>query len=156
MRIPAIAISVIAGFASVGAVLALSGCASDSGNEAASASASPSPSVAPTFAPAGSASDNTAYFRYVVDQAIARAGLNASTEGVAKDLAAGGFAAAGIQYSDNSTAAGMTPDSVTVAALWQGECLIAQYGPSINGLTVSVQPELASGGCLLGRSINHL
>jgi hypothetical protein len=137
------------------ALAGLAGCTAG-GSTSVTSSPAPTPTVAPTFVPAGTADDNLEYFRWIVTEAISREGENASTEALAKKLAASGFAAEGIQFSDNSTAIGLKPDSVTVAALVADKCLIAQYGPSIGGLTVSVQPVLASGGCLLGRSLNHL
>lgn len=123
---------------------------------AAGSSSSTTPQVTPTFSASGTANDNIAYFRFLVNDAISREGLNASTQSLAQKLAAAGFDAAGIQYTDNSTAAGMTPDSVSVASLFKGQCLIAQYGPSLKDLSVALLPPLKSGGCLLGRSINNL
>jgi hypothetical protein len=67
-----------------------------------------------------------------------------------------GGPAATTSAAPTPTAIGLKPDSVMVAAQLKNQCLIAHCSPSIGGLTVSVQPALASGGCLLGRSINHL
>lgn len=130
------------------------GSAGESGS--AKPAQSSTPLARPTFAPAGSAQDNIAFFRSLVESSVSVDGLNASTESVAQKLAAAGFEASGIQFTDNATALGLTPDSVTVAALFKGQCLIAQYGPSLSGLSVTTAPELKSGGCLLGRSINKL
>jgi len=116
----------------------------------------PTPTAIPTMNPAGDAATNEDYFRYVVTTALAKDGFVTPTKDVANALAAGGFARSGIQFGDSSTAIGMKPDSVMVAALVQHECLIAQYGPSIKELAVSVAPVLTSGGCLIGRTINHL
>ena len=143
---------------SAGAVIGLAGCSAPatSPSGAASQSSAPKPSVKPTFSPVGTANDNVAFFRSIFEAAITKEGLNASTENAAKAVAAAGFDPAGIQYSDNATAVGMKPDSVTVAAVFKDKCLIAQYGPGVGGLDISVQPVLVSGGCLLGRSLNHL
>ncbi len=153
MRSPLVFLVAVSACAAVG----LSACASGGpANPAETPTHSVSPRVAPTFSPNGTANDNIAYFRSIVEAAIESQGLNASTEKLARSLSTNGFAAAGIEYSDNATAVGMKADSVTVAAEFKGQCLIAQYGPSIKGLAVTLAPALASGGCLLGRSINHL
>lgn len=154
-----VALSLSAVVLSAGLLTSLVGCSaggSSSPTGSARASESAIPTVKPTFGAQGSASDNIAFFRSIVDAAVAKEGLNANTEALAKKLAVAGFDAKGIQFSDNSTAAGMTPDSVTVSAQFKDQCLIAQYGPSIKGVTVSVLPVLKSGGCLIGRSLNHL
>lgn len=154
-----VALSLSAVVLSAGLLMSLVGCSaggSASPTGSARASESATPTVKPTFAAQGSASDNIAFFRSIVDAAVAKEGLNANTEALAKKLAASGFDAKGIQYSDNATAAGMAPDSVTVSAQFKDQCLIAQYGASITGVTVSVLPVLKSGGCLIGRSLNHL
>jgi hypothetical protein len=145
----------VATVAGLSVAFLLAGCSS-SGGPAATKSAAPTPTAMPTFVAGGSADQNTDFFRYLVSDAIAHEGDNASTQALAQKLAASGFDAKGIEFSDNATAIGLKPDSVTVAATLKDQCLIAQFGPSIGGLTVSVQPVLASGGCLLGRSINHL
>lgn len=150
--------AVVAVLLSAGAVIALGGCSTSAAtsNNSSRSSSVPKPSIKPTFSPAGTAEDNIAYFRSLFDEAIAKEGLNASTEKLAKAVAGAGFDPAGIQYSDNATAVGMKPDSVTVAVTFKGKCLIAQFGSGVGGLDISVQPVLASGGCLLGRSLNHL
>ena len=139
-------------------VSGLSACAAGSVDDVPTASSSPvvTPSVAPTFSPQGTANDNIAFFRSVVESATKAHGLTVSTQQLAQTLVAKGFAAKGIEFTDNATAVGMKPDSVTIAAEFKGQCLIAQYGPSIKGLAITLAPVLASGGCLLGRSINHL
>jgi hypothetical protein len=154
-----VALTVSVGLISAGLLSGLVACTPSNAPHAstdASPTSSATPKVKPTFAAKGTANDNIAYFRFLVEEAISKEGLNANTKSLAQKLAASGFDAAGIQYSDNSTAAGMTPDSVSVATLMNGQCLIAQFGPSIKGITVMLLPVLKSGGCLLGRSLNHL
>ena len=138
------------------ALTLLAGCTPSSGDGTANQSPSAAPSVTPTFSPNGTASDNIAMFRFVISRALHQAGWEAKTSAVAQQLVAAGFAKKGIQFTPNSTAIGLKPDSVTVSAVVGKECLIAQYGPSIKDLAVSVAPVLSSGGCLLGRSIEHL
>ena len=39
-----------------------------------------------------------------------------------------------------------------VAVLFQGECLIGQYGPASGGYHSAVRPALGTGGCLVGQT----
>ena len=46
------------------------------------------------------------------------------------------------------------PDAATapVAVLFQGRCLIGQYGPASGGYHSAVRPALGTGGCLVGQT----
>ena len=140
------------------AAVGLVACSSGQVNPAASStsSASSTPEPEPTFVASGTANDNVAFVRALVLRATKKAGLNASSLAIAQQLARDGFDPKGIQFTDNSTAAGLKPDSVVVAAEMKGQCLITQYGAGIGGVQIDVAPVLKSGGCLLGRSIQHL
>lgn len=127
-----------------------------SGSSSTAGASTPNPTFTPRFDASGDAQKNQAYFEYVVSGVIAKSGITTDTMAMAKALVAAGFAKSGIEFGDSFTAIGMKPDSVMVAAKQGTGCLIAQYGHSINGLAVSVQPALSTGGCLIGRSINHL
>lgn len=113
------------------------------------------PTVAPTVAPQAGASANAKAFKYFVEQGVAQQGLHADTKWMLEQLFAAGFPSEGAQYSDPSTAAGMKADSTTVSIEMAGQCLIAQYGEASGSVVTSLQPRLASGGCLLGRNINN-
>ena len=139
----------------VGALVAVSGCATGV-TPVAPTTAISTPEPAPTFSPEGTASDNIAFVRALVLRAVKKGGLNTSSLAIAQQLAHDGFDPAGIEYTTNTTAAGLKPDSVVVAAQMKGQCLIAQYGAGIGGVQVDIAPVLKSGGCLLGRSIEHL
>jgi hypothetical protein len=140
------------------AAAGLAACSYGKANPSASSTSSVTskPEPKPTFVASGTASDNIAFVRALVIRAIKKAGLNVSSLAVARQLAHDGFDPKGIQYTSNSTAAGLKPDSVVVAAQIKGQCLIAQYGAGIGGVQIDVAPVLKSGGCLLGRSIQHL
>lgn len=140
--------------AAVGLVACSTGTANPTVSGSTSAGNTPEP--VPTFAASGTASDNIAFVRALVLRATKKGGLNTSSFAIAQQLARDGFDPKGIQYTDNSTAAGLKPDSVIVAAEIKGQCLIAQYGAGIGGVQIDVAPVLKSGGCLLGRSIQHL
>jgi hypothetical protein len=137
-------------------VAGLVGCTSGAAAPATTGSASTVPEPVATFQATGSAGDNIAFVRALVLRATKKGGLNTSSVAIARQLAADGFDRTGIQYTTNSTAAGLKPDSVVVAAQFKGECIIAQYGAGIGGVQIALAPVLKSGGCLLGRSIEHL
>lgn len=118
----------------------------------------PTPSLSaftlPAFDATRGAEGNQGLFTSVIDNAVAQDGIRVPTQTVLAKLEAAGFPTKGMQYSDDYTAVGMKPDSVTVAVEMGKQCLIAQYGHSIGGVSVSRLPALASGDCLLGANIN--
>jgi hypothetical protein len=91
----------------------------------------------------------------VLEQGLVAEGISANPAGTAERLRAVGFDPAGIAWTDTSTAIGLLSDTVFVSAQVGAECLIGQYGVSIQTIAVSVVPALASGGCLVGTGINH-
>lgn len=125
----------------------------------ASPSATSSPgttnSSQPKFVPDGTAGDNLEYFKWVVESIVA----NDSTQdsgNVASGIANSGFDPQTIQFTPSITTASLQADSVFVSVLFAGECLIAQYGPVINGVNVVKLKPLNSGGCLIGTEIKSL
>lgn len=150
----------------LGAVLILSGCqgvAEPSSRPSTSAAYTGAPRPVETvkpappavFVPDGSATQNLPFFVSIVQQAIA-ANPAVSSYDVAALEAQSGFDGASIQYTYSRTAAGLASDSSTVAVLFAGECIIAQYGPVISGVHGVVLPALAQGGCLIGSQVQRL
>jgi hypothetical protein len=156
------------------AALLLAGCAngatsggsgSSGTGSASNASGASAPEVHPTpsgpqpnFVPAvdtASAQANQRLFVMVLEQGLVAEGISANPAGTAERLRAVGFDPAGIAWTDTSTAIGLLSDTVFVSAQVGAECLIGQYGVSIQTIAVSVVPALASGGCLVGTGINH-
>jgi hypothetical protein len=114
----------------------------------------PSNAPAPVFVPAGTASANLPYFTDVIERTVV-ADPTVLSHQVAKSLVAAGFTQ-GVEYTYSTTAVGLTSDSVSIAALFGGECLIAQYGPAVPTLHTLVMPALAQGGCLIGSQVQRL
>ena len=112
----------------------------------------------PNFLPAvdvASAAVNQRLFVIVLEQGLVAEGISADPAGTAERLRAVGFDSAGISWTDPSTAIGLLSDTVFVSAQVGAECLIGQYGVSIQTIAVTVAPALPSGGCLVGAGINH-
>ena len=112
----------------------------------------------PNFLPAldpAAAAPNQRLFVIVLEQGLVAEGISANPAGTAERLRAAGFDPAGISWTDTSTAIGLLSDTVFVSAQVGAECLIGQYGVSIQTMAVTVAPALASGGCLVGAGINH-
>ena len=114
--------------------------------------ATPTPTKDPEFIPGGSAEKNLPYFSWVVTQAIAGDPATDSSL-VAQRVSESGFSGNLIQYTFSRTAIGLASDSSDVAVEYDGQCLIAQYGKVFPEPQFAILPVLASGGCLLGRSV---
>ena len=155
----------------IGASLFLSGCqmgpqpsptavpASPTATSSTTASARPTPvptaTPAPVLIPAGSATQNLPYFNYVIQQAIAK-DPQLNSHDVAIIVSQSGFAANTVQFTFSRTAVGLVADSVDIAVLWAGQCLIGQYGPAVPDYHGIVLPALAQGGCLIGSQVQPL
>lgn len=151
----------------LGAALLLSGCQattqptepstpsdlSSAGNSRPSPSSRPAPPA--VFVPEGSALQNLPFFVSIVEQAVA-ANPTVDSYDVAVLESQNGFDAGAIQFTFSRTAVGLASDSSTVAVLFAGECIIAQYGPVITGVHGVVLPALAQGGCLVGAQVQGL
>lgn len=135
----------------------LTGCASEVEQPTTPApTGSLAPAVLPAFDKARGAQGNMVLFSGTIREQVKKSGWLVPTERVAHALIAAGFSRKGIEISPNYTSLGMKPDSITVAVKLDKQCIIGQYGPAFNDVAVSVAPVLTSGGCLLGRSIEHL
>ena len=151
----------------LGTALLLSGC--QAGSQPSPSSTPPdvaytaAPRPVPTikaappavFMPDGSAAQNLPFFVSIAEQAIA-----ADPEVLSYDVAVlesqNGFDSGAIQFTYSRTAVGLASDSASVAVLFAGECIIAQYGPVITGVRGIVLPPLAQGGCLIGSQVQGL
>lgn len=112
----------------------------------------------PNFLPAvdpTSAAANQRLFVIVIEQGLVSEGISANPASTAERLRAAGFDPAGISWTDPSTAIGLLSDTVFVAAQVGAECLVGQYGVSIQTIAVIVAPALPSGGCLVGAFVNN-
>jgi hypothetical protein len=114
----------------------------------------PKPNFQPAVDPT-SAQANQRLFVILLEQGFVADGISTSPSATAERLLAAGFDPAGIEWTDGSTAIGLLSDTVFVSAQVAGECLIGQYGVSINTVAVAIMPVLPAGGCLVGTGINR-
>ncbi|MFB6609312.1 hypothetical protein ACFCVO_03260 [Agromyces sp. NPDC056379] len=107
--------------------------------------------TAPEFRPELSATENLAYFDWVNGGVVA-ANASAGGRDFIDALVAGGFDKAQMQVTSDTTTEGKPADSVQFSVLFQGECLIGQYGPASGGYHGAVRPPLGTGTCLVGQT----
>ena len=112
----------------------------------ASPDATPIPLV---FAPEKSAADNLDYFTSLADAAVT-ADSDADGRAFVDALVAGGFDKAAMQVTADTTTVDLAADSVQFSVVFNGECLVGQYGPASDGLHSMVAPLLGTGRCLVG------
>lgn len=111
----------------------------------------PAPAPAPTLVPGGSAEDNLPLFASVVsavwagpDQVSGRAYVDA--------LAAAGFDKAAMQVTPDQSTVNNPAESIQFSVRWGQQCLIGQVGPATREAVAVVEPGLADGTCLIGRT----
>jgi hypothetical protein len=141
------------------------GSGSSGGGSSTGGSSTSAPEVRPTpigpkpnFQPAvdpTSAKANQRLFVIVMEQGLVAEGISASPRSTAERLQAAGFDIGGIEWTDGSTAIGLLSDTVFVSAQVAGECIVGQYGVSIQTISVAILPILPAGGCLVGTGINR-
>lgn len=141
--------------------LTLSGCTGTPAPTATTPSASsapdpskpPTPSApsTPTLDPEGDASDNLDFFTSIIegvwttaDAAAGRAYVDA--------LVAGGFDKSTMQVTKDLSTVGNAAESMQVSVLWQGECLVGQFGPATGTPHTIVQEALPRDLCLVGNT----
>ncbi|AWB95720.1 hypothetical protein DCE93_08625 [Agromyces badenianii] len=114
------------------------------------ASSAPTP-TAPEFLPELSAAENLAFFDWVNGGVIAANGAAAGRDFI-DALAAAGFDKTQMQVTADTTTIGDAADSMQFSVLFQGECLVGQYGPKSGGYHGAVRPPLGTGACLVGQT----
>ncbi|WP_448004927.1 DUF6993 domain-containing protein [Agromyces bauzanensis] len=117
----------------------------------ATAPTTPAPSAPPTLRPTLSAEENLAYFD-AVNLAVVAANASAGGRDFIDALVAAGFDKSQMEVTADRTTVDLQADSVQFAVLFQGECLIGQYGPASDGYHSAVRPPLGTGGCLVGQT----
>lgn len=139
--------------AGVAIFIGVAGCTTQAPDPtpAPSASPSPEPSAPPTLRPELSASENLAYFDSV-NLAVVAANPEAGGRDFIDALVAAGFDKSQMQVTADRTTIDLQADSVQFSVLFQGECLIGQYGPKSGGYHGVVGPVLATGTCLVGQT----
>lgn len=149
-------------FAGAATIVGVAGCtaadpgptpgpASQTASAAPTASASPTPVAPPTLRPELSADENLAYFDSV-NLGVVAANSAAGGRDFIDALVAAGFDRSQMEVTADRTTVDLDADSVQFAVLFQGECLVGQYGPASGGYHSAVRPALGTGGCLVGET----
>ena len=143
----------------VAAVIALSGCTapaapapSASSVEAPSATATAEPIAPAALVPGGSAQENLPFFEQVLHRTV---DADPETPGrtVVDALVAAGFPKEAMQLTADETSVGLAADSVQVSVKASDACLVGQYGPKSGGVRAVVAAPIATGACLIGRTV---
>ncbi|HET6673572.1 MAG TPA: hypothetical protein VFG92_09375 [Agromyces sp.] len=118
-----------------------------------SASAAPTQSAppVPTLSPGLSAGENLAFFDSV-NLGVVAANPEAGGRDFVDALVMVGFDKSQMEVTADRTTVDLAADSVQFAVLFQGECLVGQYGPASDGYHGAVRPTLGTGGCLVGQT----
>jgi hypothetical protein len=140
-------------------LVGVAGCTAPSPEAGATSATSPSSTVrptqsalpAPTLKPGLSAGENLTFFDFV-NQGVVTANPDAGGRDFVDALVAAGFDKSQMEVTADRTTVDLTADSVQFAVLFQGECLIGQYGPASGGYHSAVRPPLGTGGCLVGQT----
>lgn len=142
------------------AVTALVGCVADAPTAQPTSSATPIPTTAaptptPTpdasLVPGGSATDNRPYFDTVMLGLLARSTQPTSLE-IVDTLVSAGFPRESLAVTADTTRVGDPADSILVAVLIEGDCLLGQVaGGSFRS---EEAPVLGTGACLVGRTLS--
>ena len=134
--------------------VALSGCVQSpptSTPKSASTSAStprPTRTAEPAFIPDGSAADNKPYFD-LTNQKLFDSTGSVSGRAIIDNLVNAGFDKAAMQVTPDKTTTKGSTDSILFSVRIGDSCLLGQYG---GGYSSTVEPALAGGGCLIGKT----
>ncbi len=126
------------------------GAASTPTDAAPATRAAPTTST-PTLRPHLAASENLGYFD-AVNLAVIDANESAGGRDFIDALVSAGFDRSQMEVTADRTTVDLRADSVQFAVLFQGRCLIGQYGPASGGYHSAVRPALGTGGCLVGQT----
>ena len=139
-------------------VMGVTGCTAPAPNPTAdptplpsTGSASPPPEAPPSLRPELSAGENLAYFDSVI-MGVLEANAAAGGRQFIDGLVSAGFDKSQMEVTADRTTVDLQADSVQFAVLFQGECLVGQYGPASGGYHSAVRPALGTGGCLVGQT----
>lgn len=138
-------------------LLTLSGCTgapskpSKTHTATVSATPTPTPTAPPILRPSLSAKQNLPYFDYINQKTLA-----ANPDPVGKTfigaLVAAGFNKADMSVTADKTTINLTPGSIQFSVLFNGSCMLGQYGPDGVGYHSEVADVLSTGKCLIGET----
>ncbi|PPG60201.1 hypothetical protein C5C86_03985 [Rathayibacter sp. AY1E4] len=141
-----------------GLAVCLSGCTSPSAPDpvvSSSAAEAPAPaeSTAPVaFVPGGTTEQNLPVFEQTL-RAAAEPDPEVSGSSVVDALVAAGFSRETMQLTADETSVGLDADSVQVSVKLGESCLIGQYGLKSGGVRAVIAAPIATGACLVGRTV---
>ncbi|PPG58394.1 hypothetical protein C5C27_10660 [Rathayibacter sp. AY2B7] len=141
-----------------GLAVCLSGCTSPSAPDpvvSSSTAEAPAPaeSTAPVaFVPGGTTEQNLPVFEQTL-RAAAEPDPEVSGSSVVDALVAAGFSRESMQLTADETSVGLDADSVQVSVKLGESCLIGQYGPKSGGVRAVIAAPIATGACLVGRTV---
>ncbi|QHC70429.1 hypothetical protein [Rathayibacter sp. VKM Ac-2801] len=141
-----------------GLAVCLAGCTPPSAPDpviSSSAAEAPAPaeSSAPVaFVPDGTTEQNLPVFEQTL-RAAAEPDPEVSGSSVVDALVAAGFARESMQLTADETSVGLDADSVQVSVKLGESCLIGQYGPKSGGVRAVIAAPIATGACLVGRTV---
>lgn len=145
-------------FAAAAIVVGITGCTASPAPTAApeprpmpTGSAAPPSAVVLTLRPELSAGENVAYFDSV-NLGVVAANPEAGGRDFIDALVNAGFDKSQMEVTADRTTVDLQADSVQFAVLFQGECLVGQYGPASGGYHSAVRAALGTGGCLVGQT----
>lgn len=147
--------SIFAFLSGTALAISLVGCTTPAPEPRPTATAAPTPTDAPaeppSLQPGLGAEANLPYFDHVITQVIA---TNPSAGGrqFIDALVAAGFDRAAMQVTRDRTTIDAVADSIQFSVLFEGECLVGQYGAASDGFHSAVRPALGTGNCLVGNT----
>jgi hypothetical protein len=115
----------------------------------------PTPTATPTpdpeLVPGGTAGQNRPYFTFVLSTLVQASPQPASLE-IVDTLVAAGFERAAMSITPEKTRVGDPADSILVAVIVSGQCLLGQVAQET--VTTELADLLGTGKCLVGRTLS--
>ncbi|KZX22689.1 DUF6993 domain-containing protein [Rathayibacter tanaceti] len=118
-------------------------------SSAEASSAAPAPVA---YLAGGTAEQNLPVFDRTLRD-VAEADPQVAGSAVVDALVAAGFPRDSMQRTADETSVGLDADSVQVAVKLGDSCLVGQYGPRSGGVRAVVAAPIATGACLIGRTV---
>lgn len=104
------------------------------------------------YVPGGTAEQNLPAFDQAL-RAVAEADPQVPGVSVVQALTSAGFPREAMQLTADETSVGLDADSVQVSVRLGDSCLVGQYGLKSGGVHSVVAAPIATGACLVGRTV---
>ncbi|PPF80233.1 hypothetical protein C5E02_06245 [Rathayibacter rathayi] len=119
---------------------------------AASQEAVPESAAPAAYVPGGTTEQNLPAFEQTLRSA-AEPDPGVGGSRVVQALIAAGFPRESLQMTADETSVGLDADSVQVSVKLGESCLVGQYGPKSGGVRAVIAAPIATGACLVGRTV---